>query len=146
MGKSLTENEMRNMGQATMNLPNQNMGGGFQQHNNQMQFHNQRQQGSQGSGFLGLNTMGNQNLLQTQNIPAGQGFSNFGNSQFSAQGRRLNPHDPYQKPPTSKIELSKMMRNQREEKMMQQQKMQLKFQNFNKMLKEGSKDVFQPEL
>lgn len=49
--------------------------------------------------------------------------------------RYQGSNDPYQQPPTSKIELSRMMRGEREDELILRAQQNQKFENFNKMLK-----------
>ena len=147
MEQSLTENELKYMGRNSLNPGQNNSLGGT----NQFNPYNTQQLGPSkatalpqsppnmttgSSGFLGMAPNPTKQLLRTQNL-AGPNLVR----------KRYNLNDPYQRPPTSKIELSRMLRCEREEKMLQQQKMQQKFENFNKILKQGgNKQTFGAEF
>lgn len=57
------------------------------------------------------------------------------NQQDAYQPRRFNNRDPYQQMPQTKIELSRILRGEREDQILIRQRQQQKFENFNRLLK-----------
>lgn len=117
------ENEIKFMGRNSLNtMQNHTLNSSNPQFN---PYSTQNVQGYFGSGGLGQD-----NLMHTQNLAG-----NIGRM-------RYNQNDPYHRPPASKIEMSRMMRVEREDKILKQHKMQQKFDNFNKMLREGQPNPY----
>lgn len=148
MQKSLTENELRNLGRNQLQpqgntLHGQNPFVSYGQNQNYQNGRNQLPGFSQNEGgFLGMKydpkspsrMLGFDADYRESDMRANFAGEDFGRSYQQIRGR------PGQQP-TSKIELSRMMRCEREEQMMHHEKMHQKFENFNKLMRGGDSQI-----
>ena len=152
MEQSLTDNELRNLGmgqlnphQGMMDRPENNFGD-YNNYNsrNQAPFNPNYNQ-NQSKGFLGMeiNPKSSAHLIGLRN----ERDQDYGRQQPTPSFDFNNTQQSYDKlrgkhpPAGSKIELSRMMRCEREEQMMNNQKLNKKFENFNKLMRGGKEDI-----